>query len=636
MGPERTLRLGEMLVARGLVSQEVVDDALTKQQRTGERLGALLVSDSRVSEAALLEVLSQQLNVPSVQLTAATPVSRDLSDALPEPLARSYGCVPFSRTGDVVGVAFDTLPTERRLQQLEADCGLRILPHLASRRQIENFAHHLYGAIYDEESRDGLRRREPRNSASTVVTRGQLVGAAVIAAVITDALEARTSLTLAVLMACVCLWYLLTTTYKLVVIALSSSARTTGEMRFSPRQIAELDERTLPAYTILIPLYKEAAVVPALAAGISSLDYPKSKLDVRLLCEENDPETIDAIRALDLPAHFKLVICPDTQPKTKPKACNYGLWQAVGEYVVIYDAEDRPDPQQLKKAVLAFRASGEDVVCVQAKLNYFNARQNLLTRWFAAEYSMLFDLTLPGLARMKAPLPLGGTSNHFRRDVLMHVGAWDPFNVTEDADLGVRLHKSGYRTTMIDSTTFEEANSKVGNWIRQRSRWNKGYFVTWLVHMRNPLRFLREVGPAGFFSFQMMIGAPWTLLANPLLWGVTVFTWLHPVTAFNWMPMHYISLFLLIVGNLSWVAISVWGVCARRTYGLVPAALITFLYWGLMSVAAYKGFIQLITKPSYWEKTTHGLDAGYAGDAAVAAGAGRLLDIAPPPSITAI
>lgn len=612
------MRLGEMLVSQQLVSQQIVDEALERQRQTGEPLGALLVSGNLLPDKALIEVLGAQHDMPTVRLSGRDAETH-LAKVMNEKLSRHYGCVPFATSEHVLDVAFDAIPDTEVLATMSEELNVEVRPHLATRRDIESFAYGLYGNLYDLEARDGLRNREPLNSAATVITFSQCACLAVLAVTLTAALMFAPRLTAISLMFAVSVWYLLTTTYKLTVIALSSNGRTTGELRYSAETLAAIDERTLPKYTILIPLYKEAAVVTSLARGIASLDYPKSKLDVRLLCEEDDPETIQAVRALNLPAHFKLVVCPDTQPKTKPKACNYGLWQATGELVVIYDAEDRPDPQQLKKAVLAFRESGEDVVCVQGKLNYFNSAQNLLTRWFAAEYAMLFDLTLPGLARMRAPIPLGGTSNHFRREALMRVGAWDPFNVTEDADLGIRLYKAGYRTVMIDSTTFEEANSRVGNWIRQRSRWNKGYYITWLVHMRNPVRLLKDTGFSGFFSFQMMVASPFTLLINPVLWVLTAATLIFNVQVFDWLPLNDVSLFLLSVGNTSWIAVSVCGVCRRRDYKLIPAALLISLYWALMSVAAYKGFIQLITKPFYWEKTVHGLDNGHVDSPELAA-----------------
>ncbi|MCW8133955.1 MAG: glycosyltransferase, partial [Planctomycetota bacterium] len=265
------------------------------------------------------------------------------------------------------------------------------------------------------------------------------------------------------------------------------------EHRIPAEELEKLDPRDLPVYTILVPMYKEPEVAQKIARAVTELDYPLEKLDVKLLLEEDDPETRKKIEEVmdQLPSCVEVIVCPKVpkgQPKTKPRACNWGLERARGQYLVIYDAEDRPEPDQLKKAVAAFRrlkaAGKEKVVCLQAKLNYFNARQNPLTRFFTLEYTTWFDLFLPGLHAFRIPIPLGGTSNHFDTKTLKDLGGWDPFNVTEDCDLGIRMARQGYRTEILDSTTWEEANCRVGNWIRQRSRWIKGYFQTHLVHTR--------------------------------------------------------------------------------------------------------------------------------------------------------
>ena len=276
--------------------------------------------------------------------------------------------------------------------------------------------------------------------------------------------------------------------FLLIIRALSWST----EEQIDDTTVHMLTDADWPRYTILCPLYREAEVVPQFVQAMQALDYPADKLQILFLTEEDDLETRKAIEAMLLPQHFNIVTVPAGQPRTKPRACNFGLLQATGDYVVIYDAEDIPDPLQLKKAVLTFANHDSDLACVQAKLNYYNATQNLLTRWFTVEYSLWFDLVLPGMQQMKLPLPLGGTSNHFRMGMLRRVGAWDPFNVTEDCDLGLRLAHSGLKTIVLDSTTYEEANSQVKNWIRQRSRWIKGYLLTYLVYMRQPLRYLRQ------------------------------------------------------------------------------------------------------------------------------------------------
>lgn len=268
------------------------------------------------------------------------------------------------------------------------------------------------------------------------------------------------------------------------------------EHRIRPDDIAALKNDELPVYTILVPMYKEPEVAQKIARTVTTLDYPIEKLDVKLLLEEDDPETRKKVEEVlgELPPCVEVIVCPKVpkgQPRTKPRACNWGLDRAKGEYLVIFDAEDRPEGDQLKKSIAAFnklKAQGKaQVVCLQAKLNYFNARQNMLTRFFTLEYTTWFDLFLPGLHAFRIPIPLGGTSNHFHTETLKKLGGWDPFNVTEDCDLGIRMARQGYRTEVLDSTTWEEANSHVGNWVRQRSRWIKGYFQTHLVHTRDSL-----------------------------------------------------------------------------------------------------------------------------------------------------
>jgi cellulose synthase/poly-beta-1,6-N-acetylglucosamine synthase-like glycosyltransferase len=375
-----------------------------------------------------------------------------------------------------------------------------------------------------------------------------------------------------------------------------------------------LKDADWPAYTVLCPLYHEAAVVPQFVKAMQDLQYPPDKLQVIFLTEQEDDETRDAIRAMDLPAHFMIVTVPDGQPRTKPRACNYGLLHARGRYVVIYDAEDCPDPLQLKKAVLTFANHGPDVACVQAKLNFYNAWQNLLTRWFTAEYSLWFDLTLPGLQRAGFSLPLGGTSNHFRIELLRKIGAWDAFNVTEDCDLGLRLSHYKLKTVVLDSTTYEEANSQVRNWIRQRSRWIKGYMQTYLVYMRNPSRYLHPQHWNEFLSLQLIVGGKTAVLfINPLMWLLLVVYVLghHFVgeiyhTLFP-TPVLYMGTACLIFGNFFYIYTHLFGCLKRNRYSLLKWTLLIPLYWLLTSMAGCVALLQLIFKTNYWEKTQHGL-----------------------------
>jgi cellulose synthase/poly-beta-1,6-N-acetylglucosamine synthase-like glycosyltransferase len=414
----------------------------------------------------------------------------------------------------------------------------------------------------------------------------------------------------------------------------------------SAEDLRDLDEHGLPVYTVLLPVYGEKpSTLRELFSSLSKLDYPKQKLDGLLLVEADDTGTQEAIEAVDKPGwlrvvdmpaeisyaplvsqHFgegsdkkvgkpgwlKTLMIPPGGPRTKPKAMIYGLLYARGEVLTVYDAEDQPDPCQLKKAVWGFRHLDDDsVACLQAKLNYYNPRQNLLTRWFTLEYSAWFDMFLPGLHEAKAPIPLGGTSNHFRTDVLREALSWDPYNVTEDADLGLRLARMGKKTMMLESTTYEEANSKLKNWIRQRSRWIKGYMQTFLVHTRHPVALYREVGFKSFVGFLATIGGLiFTTLVSPVFW-IILLLWM--LAQPGWVPelfpgpMYYVALASLLFGNFFFVFLGLVGAVERGYDDLTLHALLSPLYWVLMSLAGYVALFELIARPYHWQKTEHGL-----------------------------
>ncbi len=387
------------------------------------------------------------------------------------------------------------------------------------------------------------------------------------------------------------------------------------ELRFSKQQIDSLHSEELPVYSILCPLYREAHVLPGFLKAIDYLNWPKEKLDILLLLEEDDCETINVARSMKLPDYVRIVIVPDGLPKTKPKACNFGLSIARGEYLVVYDAEDIPEPDQLKKAHLGFQTVSNEVKCLQAKLNYYNPEQNILTRFFTAEYSLWFETMLTGLQSINTTIPLGGTSNHFRTRDLVALRGWDPFNVTEDCDLGIRLFKQGYRTAIIDSVTLEEANSNLWNWIRQRSRWIKGYMQTYLVHMRRPGGFVRE---SGFHAlvFQLNVGGKilFTLI-NPILWIATVSYFVlnalvgETIEALYPTPIFYMATFSLVFGNFTYLYYYMIGCAKRGHWTLMKYVFFVPLYWLLMSIAGLIALYQLFMKPHYWEKTHHGLVA---------------------------
>lgn len=612
--PDLPVRLGDLLVARGLATDEEVGEALAEQRRTGSRLGEVLVHSGLVSEAQLVAILAEQFQLPLVDLSEHEPDPIALA-TIPEPLARHLRVVPIAVDDATLYLAIADVLDDDTASAVREHTHLELRGFLASRNSIDELLQRVHGTEYVSVAKSELLERFPEESANRVLSGGQKVFLIVLLVVLVLMAILFLEPTVIALIGLCSIFYLATSLYKFVLTYNALGHQ--YEIDVTAEQIAAIDERDLPTYTILVPLYREAAILPRLTAGIGGLDYPKTKRDVRQLCEEDDDETVPAIRAMDLPPHFKLVVVPDAQPKTKPKACNYGLLQADGKYVVIFDAEDRPDPDQLKKVVLAFERADPRVTCIQAKLNYFNSDQNLLTRWFTTEYSMWFDLLLPGLDATGVPIPLGGTSNHFITDRLIDLAAWDPFNVTEDADLGIRLHKAGFKTAMVDSTTLEEANSQLTNWINQRSRWIKGYVQTYLVHMRHPVRLLKQIGLKSFISFQLVVGGTAIFLLNPIFWGLTTlffFTEAGYIQQLFPSFVFYAAAFQLFIGNFVFMYLNVAGSIQRGYFGLAKYALLSPLYWGLMSIAAWKGFLQLFYKPFYWEKTEHGLDdpASYA------------------------
>jgi glycosyltransferase XagB len=360
----------------------------------------------------------------------------------------------------------------------------------------------------------------------------------------------------------------------------------------------------LPIYTILVPLYQETEVLAGLCKAIGALNYPKTKLDVKLLLEANDTDTIHAVRNHNLGPEWEILIVPPIGPQTKPKALNAGFARARGTLVTIYDAEDRPHPDQLRHAVRAFAkdAAGK-LGCVQAPLGYYNADQNWLTRQFALEYAAHFQVLVPAMARLNLPFPLGGTSNHFRASALRAVGAWDPYNVTEDADLGYRLGANGWRLGTIAPPTREEATAQFGPWQRQRSRWLKGYIQTIGVHMRRPAR---HHALAGALSMMITLGtAVFAALGHASFSMIMLgFLLLVPWTGALLAPVDY---GLALAGLLVGMAMLALG--ARRAHlAYTPLDLLgAILYWPMQSWAMAMAIVDLIKRPFYWEKTRHGL-----------------------------
>jgi glycosyltransferase XagB len=404
---------------------------------------------------------------------------------------------------------------------------------------------------------------------------------------------------------------LLTTSFRIWVLAAMLLCR-----RGRPVAVAKLPDDQLPGYTVLVPLYHEAEMVTPLVRHLARLDYPPDRLEILLMCEPDDTATIASARACLQDARFRLVICPEGAPRTKPRACNVGLLMARGDLCVIFDAEDRPAVDQLRCAAELFAASPPDVACLQARLDYHNHAHNWLTRCFTVEYNSWFKLLLDGLEHAGLPIPLGGTSNHLKADILRELGGWDPYNVTEDADLGIRLHLSGARTRVLDSVTLEEACARMVPWIRQRTRWMKGFLQTWRVHAGKTQR----VGQGRLAATVHLLlgGTPLGNLVIPLLLSATMAQLTVPSRMIAIAPHPILLLVAVawIAGTAISISVALLAVIRLRRWHLLLAALSAPLYGLLMSLATYRAVFHLLARPHFWEKTPHGL-SGHDTDPAV-------------------
>ncbi|MFN3745412.1 MAG: glycosyltransferase [Hyphomicrobiaceae bacterium] len=481
-------------------------------------------------------------------------------------------------------------------------------PVLATRREVD--AIHLAGveAALIDHAIEGLWRTNPAASALYGADTWQALGAATFAGLFLGSMAVAPETVGPLVMA------LLTLPFLCMV--LIRSAAVVELLRRRPPEAAKalrtVPDAVLPRYSALVPLYREADILPDLVDAMAGLDYPSAKLEVLLVLEAEDAETRAAVARLDLPGNIRPVVVPGKGPRTKPKALNYALELVRSPFVVVYDAEDIPEPDQLRRALAAFAEGGPDVACVQARLGIHNTRQGWLPRQFALEYASLFDGQLPSLERLGLPIPLGGTSNHFRVDRLKEVGGWDPYNVTEDADLGFRLARGGYRTCTIASTTWEEAPIRLSSWIAQRTRWLKGWMQTYLVHTRRGAGSRRALGWRPWLGLHMLIGG---MLLSALVHPVVLLTlgWLAlsgdllaPATSGTERALIWIGLINFGLGYVSAMLAAAIAAWQRGWRWLSLEAVLMPIYWLLISFASYRALLQLMRSPHLWEKTAHG------------------------------
>ena len=631
-------RIGDILMSRGLISPAQLAKATTAQEETGGPLGRHLILQGALTRRCLYAALAEQWEAPLVDLAQEPPDAHALLGVHWRDVNKR-GWMPWRRNGDTVVVATSVSPTQEVAAAARAETGAQKVEFVTT---TDWDIMHAVQVAFREELRIGaseqLAAEVPELSARYGLRwwQQQLPYVALVALIISTVLWPREAVS--VLFAASNLVFAMSVLFKVAAAAWApasarhrrhwdSDVNRLRRARNLPAGPPDLPDDELPVYTILVPAYHESNVVQKLLNNMAGLDYPASKLDILLLLEEDDVETVSAAQGVRPPEYVRIVVVPRGTPQTKPRACNYGMFFARGEYVVIFDAEDRPDPSELRDAVARFRQDdfererhgGRPLACVQGALCYFNADYNVLTRMFAVEYAHWFDMMLPGMDAMKLPIPLGGTSNHFRADVLEEVGAWDPYNVTEDADLGLRLDAAGYRTGVMHATTWEEATSRVPAWIRQRTRWIKGYMMTAAVNLRHPVRWVRRNRLRGLVTMLgLVLGTPLAFLAYPLAFLLTALTYVGFGVSALGIPQWLVDFgWINMVGsNLAMIVISAIAATRRYSWRIGLFAVFNPVYWFLHSFAAWRAAWQILRDPFTWEKTPHGLSGDYVSDSA--------------------
>ncbi len=588
----------ELECLRGVLSPALLTRAEMRARELGIGPEQVLIRLGVIDEAAYLRRLAHYTGMALDDLTDYDRREAALPDE-EIPYAAASGMLPLCKDGQfIVAIALRNYSARaicRARRSINAD--FRLTSDYALRR----FLLQATAAPLIAEATQGLAARYPAMSAAPVFAgngpgRGQLKRGGSVAAIVLLPPLAIPDVWSALL----AFWFLAFTALRLASCVFPPPRNCT----------ARAPDRLLPSYSIIVALYREASSVAPLVRALEAFDYPREKLDIILVVEPDDLQTRAAIARLGAKPHLRMLIAPAVTPQTKPKALNWALPFARGSFVAVFDAEDRPDPGQLRAALDAFRVHHDDVACAQASLCIDNATHSLLSRMFAVEYAGHFDVMLPGMTEMGLPLPLGGSSNHFRTELLRKAGGWDAYNVTEDADLGFRLARLGYRSVSFTSTTFEEAPIRLDAWLRQRSRWMKGWLQTWCVHMRHPVRLWREAGMRGLLALNIVAGGNvLTALAYPvMLYAVlrsVVFRGSDP--SIGWAAALHIAAFT--AGCLATVALGVVGLVRRRRLRDGWILGLTALYWVCLSAAAWRAVWQFIWKPYHWEKTEHGIAA---------------------------
>lgn len=583
--------LGQILIDAGRISPTDLVNSLDAHQRTGARLGEVLLASGAITAKTLSEALARQRSLPY----RLTPEGQGLyTDADPTFWIKA-GLVPWGRTSQGWQIAAK-----------DYDSYQRHAPEIARRLGTHEFVWSTPDVI--EKRLQSLFEAQLIQAAEAPPEAG--------CATLNYARLKWGSMTLLTALACALCTFPAITFIGLITLGacllLLSVLHKTHLILTSPRQIKDrplYQPDILPKLSLLVPLFQEKDIVAQLIKRLSQLDYPHSHLEAILILEAEDTQTADIIRRHKLPNWMRVMRIPKGHVQTKPRAMNYALGFCSGDIIGIYDAEDAPEPDQLRKVVATFATAPPNTACVQGALDFYNTHSNWIARCFTIEYNGWFRTLLPALSASDHVVPLGGTTVFFRRDILQELNAWDAHNVTEDCDLGVRLVRRGYRCEILNSTTFEEANSHWFSWIKQRSRWLKGYYITYFAHMRDIRRLFQDLGWRRFWGFQMLFLPTMILIPlAPIFWGFWLVTLgiLDPQSlGLSQGAMVWLSS-IFIVSFASDIIVNILGTIRSGHKGLLPWVPTTYLYFPLASLASYKALFELCTNPFYWDKTMHG------------------------------
>jgi cellulose synthase/poly-beta-1,6-N-acetylglucosamine synthase-like glycosyltransferase len=596
--------LGRQLIEEGHITTTDLVHALEQQSKMDAQLGDILVANGALSSQTLLETLAMQSNAQHVDLNN-DPCHASLSNILSAQICLKHQVVAWLRMGNSVLVArshpdkFDALRAEMK------EAPFTFLPVIADPRQIQSQITRLYGEQLAEQALVQVPDHDScRNWGQANLLKSRKVALGAVAVLFTIAIFPDVALSIAML------WAALTLLLTIIIKGSGFLVHITGKSRPPAHTLKDVNAR-LPCVSVMIPLFHEPEIADALITRLENLTYPKPLLDIVLVLEAADEITRTALQRIQLPSWIKVVVVPDAKGlTTKPRAMNYALGFCRGTIIGVWDAEDAPEPDQIEKVAARFNEAAPNVVCLQGMLDYYNARQNWISRCFTIEYATWWRVVLPGMARLGFVIPLGGTTLFFRRKALEKLGRWDAHNVTEDADLGVRLARYGYVTELIPTVTYEEANCRPWRWVRQRSRWLKGFMITYCVHMRDPKSLMRDLGFKRFMGLQMIFLATFSQFAfAPVLWSfwVTIFGYTHPIQNVLGETAILALIVLFFIAEILTITMGMTAVCAPNRRHLMKWVLTMPLYFTLGTLASYKALYEMIVTPFYWDKTEHGV-----------------------------